>query len=79
MSFVSANPSPDVVTSSTVQRNNVGLTDGTYGFIILQLKVDQNPPMTITQTASLSMPNNTDPIQGNNQQSSSITIISQNQ
>lgn len=79
MSFASANPSPDSVTSSSVQRNNVNLTDGTYGFVILQLKIDQNPPTTIIQTASLTMSDNTDPIQGNNQQSSTITILSPNQ
>ncbi len=48
------------------------LTDDAYGFIIVQMQVDQNPPNPIMQTVNLMMPNNTDPIGYNDSQSSEI-------
>ncbi len=74
LTFVDSTPSPTTNTNSTLLRNNVPLTDDAYGFIIVQMQVDQNPPNAITQTVNLMMPNNTDEITYNNSQSSQITI-----
>lgn len=69
-----SSPSPTTSTNSLLLWNNVALTDEAYGFIIVQMQVDQVPPSSITQTVSLMMPDNTDPISYNDSQSSQITI-----
>lgn len=74
MTFVDSTPSPTTNTNSMLMWSNVGLTDDAYGFIIVQMQVDQTPPTSITQTVNLMMPDNTDPISYNNSQSSQISI-----
>jgi len=72
LTFVDSTPAPTTNTNSTLLRNNMPLTDDAYGFIIVQMQVDQNPPNPIMQTVNLMMPNNTDPIGYNDSQSSEI-------
>lgn len=43
------------------------------------MEIDTNAPSSVTQTVSLTMSSNTDAIPGNNQQSSTITVVSQGQ
>jgi uncharacterized repeat protein (TIGR01451 family) len=74
LEFVSSVPTPSSVTPSSLAWNNVDLTDGAYGFVIVQMRVSNTPPNTITHTAYLQMPNDTDPIPTNNEQSATISI-----
>lgn len=74
LTFIDSTPSPTTSTNSMLLRNNVSLTDDAYGFIIVQMQVDEFPPNSILQTVNLMMPNNTDEITYNNSQSSQITI-----
>lgn len=74
MSFVNSIPAPTSQSSTTLTWNNMPITDGAYGFIIVQMKVSNTPPSSMTNTVLVQIPNNEDPIQGNNDQSATVTV-----